>query len=171
MITYKWFGLCFCRSNRFFAGLGRLGGGFAAIDNYFGWAFVHCSFGLLIGLVSGEVYPGQIVLHREYICLFGTDATADTAHLTYRPCALARLLTVTGNNHHILINERNHFNQTAWAGLRAGRTAGALLIVNDSHAVNNVQSIKLARPRTIAKAQAAEPTGLHICQCISRTAG
>ncbi len=110
MITYKWFGLCFCRSNRLFAGLGWFGGGFAAVDNHLGRTFIHRSFGLLIGLVSGIVYPGQIVLHREYICLFNTDATADTADFAYRPCALARLLTVTGNNHHILIKERDHFD-------------------------------------------------------------
>ena len=110
MITYKWFGLCFCRSNRLFAGLGWFGGGLAVVDNYFGWAFVHCSFGLLVGLVSGVVYPGQIVLYREYVCLFDTDTTADTPDFAYLPCRLAGLFTAAGNRHHIFTTEGDHFN-------------------------------------------------------------
>ena len=102
---------------------------------------------------------------------FFAQAAGYAADLADCSRALAHLLTVTGNYHHILGMKWNHLYQVSRASFRAGRTASALLIVNDSQAVNHMQSIKLARPRTIAKAQTSERTSLHISQRVCSDTG
>ena len=138
----------------------KLYGGFAAEDNYFGRAFVHRRFGLLVRLILSIIQPGQIIFNHKDIGLLCTQAATDTTDFTKRACAFTRLLTAAGNRHHIFMAEGNHLNQVPRACLRAGGTAGAFVVVNGSQAVDDMQSVKLARGYTLAVPKAAEGAGL-----------
>ena len=124
---------------------------FPNINDYTCWTFIHSGFGLFSRLVSLVTYAGQIILNDEHIGLLGTQAAADTADLAHRPCYLAGLFIAARNRHHILIPERRHHNQIAWARLRAGRAAGTLTVINRSKAFDNVKGAELARLRAVAE--------------------
>ncbi len=151
-------------------GFARGRGGLAAIDDHAGRALVVGCFVLTVGLEPSVVHAGEVVLDREGVALLGAQAAADTADLAEGPRVLAVLLAAASDGHHVLVGERDHLDQVAGAGLRAGAAAGAFGVVYGGQTVDNVQGVELADAGTVAQAQAPELAGLHVRQGVGRGA-
>ena len=58
-------------------------GGFSAVNDYAGGAFVYGCFGLFCGLVFCIVNSGVVVFDREQVGLFYAETAADAADLAH----------------------------------------------------------------------------------------
>jgi len=91
-------------------GSARCWGGFSAIDDYAGGAFVQCGLSLFGGLVFFVVNPGEIVVYRKDIALFCAQFTADTADPAHRAGCFWVFSAATRDGHDVFRAERYHLD-------------------------------------------------------------
>lgn len=143
---------------------------FASVDYYACWAFVEGVFGVLGRLIFQIVYSGEVVFDSEQVGLFCTKSAADAADFAHFAGALAGFLAATCDGHHGFMAKGDHLDEIAWAGFRAGCTAGALIVIDGSQPIDNMKGVEFAGVAAVAEAQAAKLAGLGVWQGVGARA-
>ena len=107
----------------------------------------------------GIVDDSDVVLQEDRLvrAVAHAEAAGNAAHLT--GLVDQRALILVGALDRGLRGDGLHLDDVARAGHGAGRAAGALFAVDDGHAIDDVDGVKLARAGAVAQTQAAIGAG------------
>jgi hypothetical protein len=160
--------LCF---SFFLCGLARQWSILASIDDCAGRALIIRGLGLFVGLVFLVIHFGKIVGYSEQLGLLCAQAAGYAAYRAHFASVFACFCAAARDDEHIFVSKGNHLYQVARTGLYTRSASGALLVIDSSKTIDDMQGVELTGGYAIAEAEASEFTGLDVRKDVGGGAG